>query len=123
MRPEDNKVKKLAILILISLYACQPADQELTTANAGTDASGDSKPTTLATYTGEHSWTYPKTAAIDQSDDHHGAMVAEPGDIEKINERLTSLWEIPGSASSARVNDVCCRDFLTCVWDLLPLPG
>ena len=47
-KPKDNKVKKIALLVLISLYACQPADQEQNTSKVSADATKDIKPAALA---------------------------------------------------------------------------
>lgn len=98
-------MKKIAIMTLISLTACQPADQEPNTS--------------------KREWTYPETAQVDQTDDYHGTMVADPyrwleDDVresaevadwvaaqneitfayletiperEKIRQRLTFLWD------------------------------
>ena len=55
-RPKDNKVKKYAILILISLYACQPADQEQNTSKVEADTSSDINNTTLAKHSRERTW-------------------------------------------------------------------
>ena len=71
-------MKKLALLILITLYACQPADQEQNTNKVSAEAAKDTQPATLATSTSEREWAYPETAQVDQTDDYHGTMVADP---------------------------------------------
>ena len=71
-------MKKIAILILITLYACQPADQEQNTSSVAADAAKDINPAALATDPSEREWAYPETAQVDQTDDYHGTLVADP---------------------------------------------
>jgi len=71
-------VKKLAILILISLYACQPADNEQNTTSISADTSKDVNTAALSTNTSEREWVYPETAKVDQTDDYHGTVVTDP---------------------------------------------
>ncbi len=65
-------------MMLISLTACQPADQEQNTSTVAADAAQDINPAALATNTSERKWTYPATVQVDQSDDYHGTIVADP---------------------------------------------
>ena len=71
-------MKKLALLILISLTACQPADQEQDTSTVTPEAAGNVTPASVATDTSERAWTYPETARGDQTDNYHGTVVADP---------------------------------------------
>lgn len=71
-------MKKFAIMSLITLTACQPADQEQNTSRASADAAKDTNTAALATNTSEREWTYPDTAQVNQTDDYHGTIVADP---------------------------------------------
>ena len=71
-------MKKFAILLLIALYACQPADNDQSTSSVSAETPQNTAPAALATETGEHGWTYPETARVDHTDDYHGTVVADP---------------------------------------------
>ncbi len=71
-------MKKLALLLLISLCACQPADNNQNTSNVAADTPQSTSPAAPASDTSEREWAYPETAKIDQSDDYHGTTVEDP---------------------------------------------
>lgn len=70
-------MKKLAILFLITLYACQPADNAQDAGNTAAD-SVNSTVAVSASESVEPEWNYPETAKVDQSDDYHGMAVSDP---------------------------------------------
>jgi prolyl oligopeptidase len=71
-------VKKIALLLLISLCACQPADNNQNTSSVAADTPQSMSPAAPTTDTSEREWAYPETAKIDQTDDYHGTTVEDP---------------------------------------------
>ena len=71
-------MKKLALLLLISLYACQPADNDQATSSVAADTSETTAPAAPATATSEREWAYPETAKVDQTEDYHGTTIEDP---------------------------------------------
>src|SRR5690554_4035629 len=65
-------------MTLISLIACQPVVQEPSARTATADVANDINPATLASNASERKWIYPETAQVNQTDDYHGTLVADP---------------------------------------------
>ncbi|MBT8069768.1 MAG: prolyl oligopeptidase family serine peptidase [Gammaproteobacteria bacterium] len=63
---------------MISLCACQPADNNQNTSSVAADTPQSTSPAEPASDTSEREWAYPETAKIDQSDDYHGTTVEDP---------------------------------------------
>ena len=118
-------MKKLALLILISLSACQPADQEPDTSKATPEAAGHAAPAAVAAYSSEREWSYPETAQVDQADDYHGTVVADPyrwlEDDVRESEAVADWVEAQNEVTFAYLETIPERskikERLTSLWD------
>lgn len=72
------KVKNVALLFLISMVACKPADQEQKTIHVTSEEIGKGAAATVASDNSNRDWNYPETAQVNQTDDYHGTVVADP---------------------------------------------
>ena len=71
-------MKKFMVLILLSLCACQPADQPAGSEQAKKQAKAESTVSDENTTDNSPSWTYPVSPQVTQVDDYHGTEVSDP---------------------------------------------
>jgi prolyl oligopeptidase len=118
-------MKYIAISLLLFLCACQPADNEQNTGNVSADASKESAPAALATVSSERDWAYPETTQVEQVDDYHGTVVADPyrwleddvRESEKVADWVAAQNEITFANLKSIPEREKIRQRLTTLWD------
>lgn len=118
-------MKKAALFILISMSACKPADQEQNTISVTPEATRAAGSAVVSTDSTERKWTYPETAQVDQADNYHGTIVADPyrwlEDDVRESEAVAEWVEAQNEVTFAYLETIPEREKikerLTSLWD------